>query len=117
MQFHQLLSRAQLADRFGPVVSADGPVTTTERDLVGPLYRALLTETSAIVAHQWQAGIRHGAIKGFFLSGPPGIGKTSLALRVGYELALRLAGDEAGRDGAPGEPLVLALIDGGDIAR
>jgi AAA+ superfamily predicted ATPase len=123
MQFHQLLSRAQLADRFGPVLSsptADGAVATTENDLVGSLYRSLLTEMSAIVAHQWQAGIRRGAIKGFFLSGPPGIGKTSLALRVGYELALRLAGEaDATRDGAagPSEPLALALIDGGDIAR
>jgi SpoVK/Ycf46/Vps4 family AAA+-type ATPase len=115
MQFHQLLSRPQLEDRFGPVVARDGALSTTEKDLVGPRYRALLGEMSAIVAHQWQSGIRRGAIKGFFLSGPPGIGKTSLALRVAYELSQQFV-DE--RPDAPADgQVVLALIDGGDIAR
>jgi ATP-dependent 26S proteasome regulatory subunit len=121
MQFHQLLSRPQLEDRFGPVIARngagppDGSISTTEKDLVGPLYRSLLTEMSEIIAHQWGSGIRRGAIKGFFLSGPPGIGKTSLALRVAYELSLRFQVDSP--DAPPDGQVVLALIDGGDIAR
>jgi SpoVK/Ycf46/Vps4 family AAA+-type ATPase len=115
MQFHQLLSRPQFEERFGPVTGHEEAIAVTEHDLVGPVYRSLLTEMSEIVAHQWQGGIRRGAIKGFFLSGPPGIGKTSLALRVGYELSLRF------RDDSPDAPadgqVVVALIDGGDIAR
>jgi SpoVK/Ycf46/Vps4 family AAA+-type ATPase len=68
-----------------------------------------------IVAHQWGSGIRRRAIKGFLLSGPPGIGKTSLALRVAYELSLRFA--DPSPDGPPDGEVVLTLIDGGDIAR
>ncbi len=115
MQFNQLLALPQLQDRFGPVVGHEGTISQTAKDLVGPLYRALLTETTEIVTHQWRSGIRRGAIKGFFLSGPPGIGKTSLAMRVAYELNMRFHPDspDAPADGG----VVLALIDGGDIAR
>ena len=115
MQFHQLLSRPQLQDRFGAVVARDGAMSVTDKDLVGPIYRSLMTEMTEIVAHQWQSGIRRGAIKGFFLSGPPGIGKTSLALRVAYELSLRFS--DPSPDAPPDGGVVLALIDGGDIAR
>lgn len=115
MQFHQILSLPQLEDRFGPVVARDDAISTTGKDLVGSVYRSLLSEMCEIVSHQWRSGIRRGAIKGFFVSGPPGIGKTSLALRVAYELSLRAA--DAAPDAPPDEQVVLALIDGGDIAR
>lgn len=115
MQFHHLHSLPQFEDRFGSVVGAEGGVSFTEKDLMGSFYRGILTEMVEIVSHQWRGGIRRGAIKGFFLSGAPGVGKTSLALRVAYELSLRLQGDEA--DGPADGPVVLALIDGGDIAR
>jgi transitional endoplasmic reticulum ATPase len=115
MQFNQLLSLPQLRDRFGAVTGHEGAISTTEKDLVGPFYRDLIRETTEIISHQWRSGIRRGAIKGFFLSGPPGIGKTSLAMRVAYELNLRFQPDspDAPADGS----VVLALIDGGDIAR
>jgi SpoVK/Ycf46/Vps4 family AAA+-type ATPase len=115
MHFAHILHLPQLEDRFGPVVNRDDGLLATEKDLVGPVYRSLLSEMSAIVAHQWQSGIRRGAIKGFFLSGPPGIGKTSLALRVAYELSLRFCDEQSGAPANAG--VALALIDGGDIAR
>lgn len=115
MQFHHLLSLPQFEDRFGPVVATDGAISRTEKDLMGSFYRSILTEMVEIISHQWRTGLRRGAIKGFFLSGPPGVGKTSLALRVAHELSLRF------RDDSPDAPedgqVVLALIDGGDIAR
>jgi SpoVK/Ycf46/Vps4 family AAA+-type ATPase len=115
MQFHHLLSLPQFEERFGLPVATEGGISRTEKDLIGTYYRSVLTEMVEIVSHQWRTGVRRGAIKGFFLSGPPGVGKTSLAVRVAYELSLRF------RDLSPDAPLdgpvVLALIDGGDIAR
>jgi ATP-dependent 26S proteasome regulatory subunit len=115
MQFNQLLSLPQFQERFGAVSGHEGTVSTTEKDLVGSFYRDLLRETTEIISHQWRSGIRRGAIKGFFLSGPPGIGKTSLAMRVAYELSLRFHSERA--DAPADGNVVLALIDGGDIAR
>lgn len=103
-----------LAARFGPVV-ANGTPATTVADLVGGTYRELLAETSAIVAHQWAKGIERSAVKGFFFAGPPGVGKTALAWRLAYELALRFG--ETPSDGGSRGGVVLALIDGAEIAR
>jgi ATP-dependent 26S proteasome regulatory subunit len=72
--------------------------------------RELLAELAAIAEHQWRSNIRHGLIKGFFLSGPPGIGKTTLAKRLALELGRRFAGDAE-------TSVVLGLVDGSEIAR
>ncbi len=113
MQLQNLYSLADLEQQFGPVVGSDGAIATTQRDLLGSYYRDLLAETVAIVAHQWANGVRRSAVKGFFLGGPPGVGKTSLARRAAYELCLRFSEAES----PSARQVVLALIDGGEIAR
>jgi SpoVK/Ycf46/Vps4 family AAA+-type ATPase len=75
-------------------------------ELIGERYQRLLREMAQIAEHQWRSGHARGLIKGFFLSGPPGTGKTTLAKRLTHELALRFEG-----------AVVLAFVDGGEIAR
>ncbi len=78
--------------------------------LIGSSHEALLAELAAIAEHQWRSEIRHGLIKGFFLSGPPGIGKTTLAKRLAIELGRRFADDAE-------TSVVLGMVDGSEIAR
>jgi SpoVK/Ycf46/Vps4 family AAA+-type ATPase len=114
MAFQNLYTLAELAADFGPVIAFEGPIARTQKDMVGPFYRSALAETTEIIAHQWANGVRRSAVKGFFLGGPPGVGKTMLVRRVAYELCRRFQ-DPTSPDGE--SPVVLALIDGGEIAR
>jgi SpoVK/Ycf46/Vps4 family AAA+-type ATPase len=107
---------ARLREEFGAFV---GPTPGTfswqvERELHGAWYRQTLDQLTMIVAHQWRRGLRRSALRGFFLHGPPGLGKTTLVKRVSFELC-RLF-----EQAAPGEAALtvqLVLIDGADLAR
>jgi SpoVK/Ycf46/Vps4 family AAA+-type ATPase len=106
----------RLRDLFGGFV---GPLRgafswEAEQDLRGAWYREIVDHMSMIVAHQWRQGIRRSALRGFFLHGPPGLGKTTVVKRVTLELC-RLLGD-AGPDGQV-VPVQMVLIDGSDLAR
>jgi SpoVK/Ycf46/Vps4 family AAA+-type ATPase len=114
MPAQNIFALADLEEQFGAVVDLDGAVARTANDIVGDFYRSVLAETTEIVAHQWANGVRRSAVKGFFLGGPPGVGKTTVVRRVAYELCRRFH-DPACPEDAP--PVVLALIDGGEIAR
>src|SRR5205085_8367404 len=80
-------------------------------DLVGETYRHVLAETAAIVGHQWRNDITHSALKGFLFHGGVGIGKTTMARRLAYEL-MREFGESDEHD-----DVVMVIIDGADIAR
>ena len=127
--------RARLEAEFGAFVGpAAGAVGwEVERELRGAWYRGLVDQVTAIVAHQWRHAIRRSALRGFFLHGPPGLGKTSLVKRITYELC-RVAesspgvmasmatprGDTAGVEppsAGPPSPVQMILIDGADLAR
>jgi AAA+ superfamily predicted ATPase len=131
----------RLAEEFGPFIWAVGSDGTcvSERDIVGEPYRKVLAETTAIVAHQWRNDISRSALKGFLFYGGVGIGKTTMARRLAYELSRLFGGpyEESAQghghnshDGhshdhpvAPatseigGDDIVLVIIDGADIAR
>ena len=107
---------ARLREEFGAFVgpSPGGFSWQVERELHGAWYRQTLGQLSMIVAHQWRRGIRRSALRGFFLHGPPGLGKTTLVKRVSLELC-RIFEQAAPDDAATGVQLV--LIDGADLAR
>jgi SpoVK/Ycf46/Vps4 family AAA+-type ATPase len=94
----------------GNLLTYDELVADVAGRLIDTSHREMLAELAAIAEHQWRSKIRHGLIKGFFLSGPPGIGKTTLAKRLALELGRRFAGDAE-------TSVVMGLVDGSEIAR
>lgn len=107
----------RLRQLFGPFAeSPNGAIPAwAERDLVGESYRRMLGEMARIVAYQWRERVQQSALKGFLLHGGVGIGKTTMAKRLAYELC-RLFGDQG--KGLPREnEVVLVVVDGADIAR
>ena len=123
-----LYDRERLEGEFGPFVGppdADG-TAVAEQDIVGATYRQILAETTAIVAHQWTHNIARSALKGFLFHGGVGIGKTTMARRLAYEL-MRItselpAGTTHEHDGTrhqhtTDDEIVCVIVDGADIAR
>jgi SpoVK/Ycf46/Vps4 family AAA+-type ATPase len=117
-----LYDHARLQLQFGAFLRAptDRTIGLVERELAGEGYERILRETSRLIAHQWRAHIEDSAVKGFLFHGPVGIGKTSMAKRLAYELAAQFnvapAAERApGAD--PADEVVLVLVDGADIAR
>src|SRR5215813_2699047 len=101
---------------FGVFVEAeDGIPGRVERELLGDGYRRILTETSRIVAYQWSEHLERSALKGFLFHGGVGIGKTTMAKRLTYELCRRF-GDN-GMASRSSDEVVMIFVDGADIAR
>jgi AAA+ superfamily predicted ATPase len=108
-----LYRRSRLEAEFGPFGNKPWPdgLFPCANDLVGETYRRVLAETTAIIRHQWRHEITHSALKGFLFHGGVGIGKTTMARRLSYEL-MREFGESDEHD-----DVVMVIIDGADIAR
>ena len=80
---------ARLKEEFGSFVGKPAPDGTamTTKDIVGEMYRRVLSETTAIISHQWRNEISRSVLKGFLFYGGVGIGKTTMARRLAYELS------------------------------
>ncbi len=108
----------RLHEQFGEFVenaARDAPIPArVEHELLGESYRHILSETGRLVAHQWRAHLEHSAVKGFLFHGGVGIGKTTMAKRLAYELC-RVFGSDGSVDAE--NEVVLVVIDGSDIAR
>jgi SpoVK/Ycf46/Vps4 family AAA+-type ATPase len=101
---------------FGAFVEAGDAIPgRAERELIGKEYQRILRETARIVAHQWCQHLDRSALKGFLFHGGVGIGKTTMAKRLAYEMC-RVLGDDGSRATRDNE-VVLVLVDGADIAR
>src|SRR5262245_3895371 len=106
----------RLRDEFGPFTESESDgLGRADRDLVGPRYREILRELTAIVSYQWKEHLERSALKGFLFHGGVGVGKTAMAKRLSYELC-RAFGDNGEADRGVDE-VVMVLIDGGDVAR
>jgi AAA+ superfamily predicted ATPase len=105
----------RLQRAFGAFLPEENRIPSrTEHDLIGVHYRSILTETARILAYQWRKQVHRSALKGFLFHGGVGVGKTTMAKRLAYEMC-RVFGD----DGSPDvrDEISLILIDGSDIAR
>jgi SpoVK/Ycf46/Vps4 family AAA+-type ATPase len=107
----------RLRREFGPVIESAADVfpRRVERELIGEDYQRVLAETARLVSYQWREHLERSTLKGFLFHGGVGIGKTTMARRLTYELC-RLFGDD-GTPAARDNNVVLAVIDGADIAR
>ncbi|MPZ13260.1 MAG: AAA family ATPase [Chloroflexi bacterium] len=104
---------ARLFAEFGPFVGEPGPDGTavTENDILGEFYRRVLAETTAIVAHQWRNEIARSALKGFLFCGGVGIGKTTMARRLAYELVRIFGASNGSSTGTPPNRASASLPD------
>jgi hypothetical protein len=99
----------RLSGTFGPFVEEPSPKSPGRvvKELVGAEYRRILSDTTRLIGHQWREHIQDSAVKGFLFYGGVGVGKTTMAKRIAYELGRLFGTDqgerpERGGDGAGG---------------
>lgn len=98
-----VLGFTDLQQQFGePQENPGGPEVPAE---------AMLAEMAQIAEYQWRNSARRGLVKGFLLSGPPGVGKTTQGKRLAYELGWRFS------EGTDASEVKLIFVDGSEIAR